>query len=156
MNYIALGNQLKMGKFTAEYDYKWSQEDLDRTGIVSETIPDNLYAYSVEKTLYIGHWLHLYYRVSPKVNLALVTMLDIAKWQADVDKPQKDTDQIRNAWGFVPTIEYYPFENINLRFFANYVGRSYVYSEYAKDRLGASDYTTGRFSIGFVSPLGIF
>jgi len=155
MNYIALGNQLKMGKFTAEYDYKWSQEDLDRTGIVSETIPDNLYAYSVEKTVYIGHWLHLYYRVSPKVNLALVTMLDIANWNDDKD-PQKKTDHIRNAWGFVPTIEYYPFENVNLRFFANYVGRSYVYSDYAKSRMGAADYTTGRFSIGFVSPLGIF
>jgi len=155
MNYIALGNQLKMGKFTAEYDYKWSQEDLDRTGIVSETIPDNLYAYSVEKTVYVGHWLHLYYRVSPKVNLALVTMLDIANWKDNKD-PQKHTDHIRNAWGFVPTIEYYPFENVNLRFFANYVGRSYVYSDYAKTRMGASDYTTGRFSIGFVSPLGIF
>ena len=32
MNYIALGNQLKLGKFTIEYDFKWSMEDLDRTG----------------------------------------------------------------------------------------------------------------------------
>lgn len=155
MNYIALGNQLKLGKLTAEYDYKWSQEDLDRTGIVSETIPDNLYPHSVEKTIYIGHWLHLYYRVSPKVNLALVTMLDIAKWKDDLD-PQKTSDHIRNAWGFIPTIEYYPFKDLNIRFFANYVGRSYLYSEYAKSRFGADDYTTGRFSLGFVSPLGIF
>jgi hypothetical protein len=155
MNYIALGNQLKMGKFTAEYDYKWSQEDLDRTGIVSETIPDNLYPHAVEKTLYIGHWLHLYYRVSPKINLAMVTMLDIANWKDNLD-PQKTTDHIRNAWGFIPTIEYYPFKEVNLRFFANYVGRSYVYSDYAKSRMGAADYTTGRFSLGFVSPLTIF
>jgi hypothetical protein len=155
MNYIALGNQFKSGKFTAEYDFKWSQEDLDRTGIVSETINNDLYAYSVPKTVYIGHWLHLYYRVSPKVNLALVTMLDVANWTDDTD-PQKDTDHIRNAWGFIPTFEYYPFKDVNLRFFANYVGRSYVYSEYAKDRMGAVDYATGRFSVGFVSPLAFF
>jgi hypothetical protein len=155
MNYIALGNQLKLGKFTAEYDYKWSSEDLDRTGIVSSTIPDNLYAYAVENTLYIGHWLHLYYRVSPKVNLAMVTMLDLAKWKDNKD-PQKHTDDIRTAWGFIPTIEYYPFKDLNLRFFINYVGRSYVYSDYAKTRLGAVDNTTGRLTLGFVSPLGIF
>ncbi len=40
MNYIALGNQLRLGKFTIEYDFKWSSEDLDRTGIVSSTVPD--------------------------------------------------------------------------------------------------------------------
>jgi hypothetical protein len=156
MNYIALGNQLKLGKFTAEYDYKWSQEDLDRTTVVSNTIPDELYPYSVQNCLYIGHWLHLYYRVNPKINLALVTMLDIAKWKDNTLDPQKTTDQIRNAWGFIPTVEYYPFANVNLRFFANYVGRVYVYSDYAKSRFGAEDYNTGRFQIGFVSPLGIF
>jgi hypothetical protein len=155
MNYIALGNQFKAGKFTAEYDFKWSQEDLDRTGIVSGTIPDNLYPYSVEKTVYVGHWLHLYYRVNPKINLALVTMLDIANWKDDLD-PQQTDEHIRNAWGVIPTVEFYPFKDVNLRFFANYVGRSYIYSDYAKDRMGAVDYSTGRFQIGFVSPLAFF
>jgi hypothetical protein len=155
MNYIALGNQLKMGKLTAEYDFKWSQEDLDRTGIVSATIPDNLYPYAVEKTVYVGHWLHLYYRVNPKINLALVTMLDVANWKDNLD-PKKTDDHIRNAWGFIPTVEYYPFKDVNLRFFANYVGRSYVYSDYAKTRMGAVDYNTGRFQIGFISPLAFF
>jgi hypothetical protein len=155
MNYIALGNQLTLGKFTAQYDYKWSQEDLDRTGIVSSTIPDNLYPYAVEKTVYVGHWLHLYYRVNPKINLALVTMLDVANWKDNLD-PQKTDDHIRNAWGIIPTFEYYPFKDVNLRFFVNYVGRSYVYSDYAKSRMGAADYNTGRLQVGFVSPLGIF
>lgn len=156
MNYIALGNQLKLGKFTVEYDYKWSQEDLDRSGIISEQVNDDLYPYALEKTVYIGHWLHLYYRVSPKVNLAFVGMMDIANWQDDLD-PQKPAgdDNIRTAYGFIPTIEYYPFKDLNLRFYANFVGRSYVYSDYAKDRFGLSDNTKGRFAIGFVTPLGI-
>jgi len=157
MNYIALGNQLKLGKFTVEYDYKWSQEDLDRSGIISEQVPDDLYPYALEKTVYIGHWLHLYYRVSPKVNLAFVGMMDIANWQDDLD-PQKPAgeDNIRTAYGFIPTVEYYPFKDLNLRFYANFVGRSYVYSDYAKTRFEVADKNTGRFAIGFVTPLGIF
>jgi len=157
MDYFALGNQLKLGKkFTVEYDYKYSMEDLDRTTIVSETVPDGLYPYALRETVYIGHWLHLYYRLNPKINLAFVAMMDIAKWKDNDLDPQKTSDDIRTAWGFVPTIEYFPFNDLNLRFYANWVGRSYEYSDYAKSRFGASDYNTGRFSIGFVTPLGIF
>ena len=155
MNYIALGNQLKLGKFTVEYDYKLSMEDLDRTSIVSETVPDVLYPYALRDAVYIGHWVHLYYRVNPKINLAFVGMMDLAKYKDDID-PLKTSDDIRTAWGFIPTIEYYPFNDLNLRFYANYVGRSYQYSDYSKTRFGASDYNTGRFAIGFVTPLGIF
>src|SRR6478735_7040266 len=38
MNYIALGNEFNFGKFRLIYDFKWSDEGLDRTSIVSETI----------------------------------------------------------------------------------------------------------------------
>jgi Phosphate-selective porin O and P len=156
MDYIALGNQIKLGKkFTIEYDYKYSNEDLDRTTIVSETVPDSLYSFALRETVYIGHWLHLYYRVSPKINLAFVGMLDIAKYDDDID-PLKTSDDIRKAWGYIPTIEFYPFNDLNLRFYANWVGRRYDYSDYAKSRFGSKDYNTGRFAIGFVTPLGIF
>src|SRR5215203_2958268 len=155
MNYIALGNQLKLGKLTVEYDYKLSIEDLDRTSIVSETVPDNLYPYALKKAVYVGHWLHVYYRLNQKINLAIVGMMDVAKYKDDLD-PLKTSDNIRTAWGFIPTVEYYPFKDLNLRFYANYIGRTYQYSDYAKDRFGSKDYNTGRFAIGFVSPLGIF
>ena len=62
MNYIALGNEFNFGKFRFIYDFKWSDEELDRTSIVSETIPDDLYDYSVANTQYIGHWINLRYR----------------------------------------------------------------------------------------------
>ncbi len=163
MNYIALGNQLHLGKFTIEYDFKWSAEDLDRTGIVSATVPDNIifgmdtvnYPYAMKNCQYTSHWMHLYYRLNKHLNFAIIGMVDFAKWKSDVD-PQKNTDDIRIAWGYIPTIEYYPFKDLNLRFYANWVGRIYNYSDYAKTRLKASDYSTGRFTIGFVSPLGIF
>jgi hypothetical protein len=155
MNYFALGNQLKLGKLTIEYDYKISMEDLDRTSIVSTTVPDNLYPFALKNTLYIGHWLHVYYRINPKINIAFVGMMDLAKYKDNID-PLKTSDDIRTAWGFIPTFEYYPFQNLNLRFYANWIGRNYQYSDYAKSRFKAVDYTTGRFAIGFVTPLGIF
>ncbi len=158
MNYIALGNEFNFGKFRFIYDFKWSDEDLDRTGIVSETVPDDLYPYALADTEYIGHWTHFKYAISPKVHLTLVAMLDIANWNNSQNDPENLTgeEHIRNAWGFVPAIEYFPWADLNIKFFANYVGRSYDYSSYAKERFGVDDYTTGRFCIGFISPLGIF
>jgi hypothetical protein len=155
MNYLALGNQLKLGKFTIEYDYKLSMEDLDRTGIISVTVPDSLYPYALENCVYSEHWIHLYYRLNEKLNFAFVAMLDFATWKDDLD-PLKTSDDIRTAWGFIPTIEYYPFKDLNLRFYVNFVGRIYDYSDYATERFGAKDYSTGRIAIGLVSPLGIF
>jgi len=159
MNYIALGTEFIISKkFTFIYDFKWSDEALDRTTVVSQTIPDNLYPYSVANTQYIGHWTHFRYRASPKVNLTLVAMLDIARWKnAGQDALNtKGEEHVRNAYGFIPAVEYYPWEDLNMKFFVNYVGRVYDYSDYAKQRFGAVDSSTGRFTIGFISPLAIF
>ncbi|HEX5169126.1 MAG TPA: porin, partial [Cyclobacteriaceae bacterium] len=157
MNYIALGNEFNFEKFRFIYDFKWSDEDLDRTTIVSETVPDDLYPFALANTQYIGHWINLRYQVNPKVYLTFVGMLDIAKWKnSDID-PENITgeEKIRDAWGFIPAVEYYPWSDLNIKFFANWVGRRYVYSDYAKTRFGVDDYTTGRFTVGFITPLGI-
>lgn len=152
MNYLALGNQLSLKKFALAYDFQISNEGLDRTGIVSATIPDSLYAYAVKKTLYTSHWVKADYRISKKVNLSFVGFVDFANWKNDVD-PEKTSDRVRTAFGYIPTVEYYPFDKLNLRFFANWVGRVYNYSDYSEKRFGAVDYTTGRFVLGFVTPL---
>lgn len=158
MNYIALGNEFNFGKFRFIYDFKWSDEQLDRTTIVSETVPDNLYAYSLANTRYIGHWVNLRYVINPKVHLTMVAMLDIAQWKNGTQDPQNTAgeENIRNAWGFIPAVEFYPWSDLNMKFFANWIGRRYDYSTYAENRFGAADYTTGRFTVGFISPLGIF
>ncbi len=157
MNYIALGNEFNFGKFRFIYDFKWSDEQLDRTTVVSQTVPDNIYPYSLANTRYIGHWMNFRYRVTPKVDLTLVAMLDIAQWKNGNQDPLNTTgeENIRNAWGYIPAVEYYPWSDLNIKFFANWVGRVYKYSDYAKDRMGATDYTTGRFTVGFISPLGV-
>ena len=156
MNYLALGQELTLGKFVVAYDFKLSNEDLDRTGIVSATVPDSLYPWALEDTEYIGHWLHLHYRLNDKVNLSLIGMMDIANWQNDDLDPLKTNNHIRTAWGYIPSVEYYPWKDLNLKFFANVVGRVYDYSDYATSRFGANDYNTARFTVGFIAPLGIF
>jgi len=157
MNYIALGNEFTFNKFRFIYDFKWSDEQLDRTGIVSETVPDDLYPYALAKTRYIGHWVNFRYIISPKVHLTLVGMMDIAQWRNGSTDPENTTgeEHIRTAWGYIPAVEYYPWGDLNIKFFANWVGRVYQYSDYAKTRFGATDYNTGRFTIGFITPLGI-
>jgi len=159
MNYIALGTEFLVSeKFSFIYDFKWSDEQLDRTTVVSETVPDDLYAFSLANTRYIGHWMNFRYKVTPKVHLTLVAMLDIAQWKNSNNDPQNTTgeEHIRNAWGYIPAVEYFPWSDLNMKFFANWIGRRYDYSKYAEDRFGAKDYTTGRFTVGFISPLGIF
>lgn len=154
-NYIALGNQLTLDRLAIAYDFKWSKEDLDRTGIISRDVPDDLYPYALQNTLYYSHWTRIDYRFADKWGLSFSGFIDTAKWLSDID-PEKTTDDWRKGYGFVPSLEFYPWKDINLKFFATFVGRSYRYSDYAKSRVGAEDYNTSRFMIGFISPLHIF
>jgi hypothetical protein len=157
MNYIALGNEFNFNKFRFIYDLKWSDEQLDRTGVVSQTVPDDIYPYALANTRYIGHWINLRYMITPKLHLTLVGMMDIAQWRNSFNDPENTTGEkhIRTAWGYIPAVEYYPWDNLNLKFFANWIGRVYKYSDYAKTRFGVADYNTGRFTVGFITPLGI-
>jgi len=154
-NYIALGNLLTLDKWKIAYDFKWSKEDLDRTGIISRDVPDDLYPYALQNTLYYSHWTRIDYRFAEKWGFSFSGFIDTAKWLSDVD-PQKTTDDWRKGYGIVPSLEFYPWKDINLKFFATYVGRSYDYSSYAESRVGLQDYSTSRFMIGVISPLHIF
>ncbi len=151
-NYIALGNQLKLNKITIAYDFKWSLEDLDRTGLISGDIPDDLYPYALENTLYYSNWLKFDYRFFKKWQFSFVGFIDQSKWLDDID-PLKTSDKWRTSYGYIPTIEYFPWKTLNLKFYVGYVGRIYNYSDYAKSRIGIENYNTGRFIIGLITPL---
>ena len=151
-NYIALGQQLNLKKFTFAYDLKISSEDLDRTGIISKEIPRDEYGYVLKNTLYYSHWIQLDWQFVPKWHLAFTGYIDHAKW-LDNEDPEKYTNEIRTSYGYIPTIEYHPWDNFNLKFFVGYVGRIYKYSDYTKDKIGVEDYNTGRVMIGLISPL---
>ena len=151
-NYIALGNMLTFDKVRISYDYKLSMEDLDRTGIVSQTVPQDEHKYTLTNTLYCSHWLQVEWRFAPKWQFALVGYVDNAKWMGDND-PNKTDNKVRTAYGYIPTIEYFPWDDVDLKFFVGYVGRTYRYSDYAKTKVNAQDYETGRVMIGLISAL---
>jgi len=154
--YIALGNLFQSDNWYVAYDFKISMEGLDRTGIVSSEIPDELYPHAVENTRYISHWTRITYKLSQKWRLSLDAFIDYAYWTDDLD-PLQTEDKFRTVYSYIPTVEFYPWDNLNLKFFAGYVGRDFVYSDYAKTRPGLEkeDYSTGKLMIGIISPLHI-
>ena len=151
-NYLALGQQLNLKNFTLSYDFKISKEDLDRTGIISQEIPRNEYGYVLRNTLYYSHWLKADWNFLPKWHVTFTGYIDYADWLDDED-PAKNTNRIRTAYGYVPTVEYYPWNDINLKFFVGWIGRIYRYSDYTKFTINVKDYDTGRLMFGIISPL---
>lgn len=151
-NYLALGQQLTLDKVRIAYDYKISNEDLDRTGIISNDIPRDEFGYVLRETLYQSHWVQVDWEFIPKWHLAFTGFIDQAQWLGDGD-PEKTSDDIRTGYGYIPTVEYYPWDDLNFKFYLGYVGRSFEYSDYAKEIVGVQDRDTGRLIVGFISPL---
>jgi len=151
-NYAAFGQQLNLDKVTIAYDFKISYEDLDRTGIISQEIPRDQYGYVLRDTRYMSHWLRVDWTFSPKWHLCFDGFIDDADWMGDED-PNKTENRVRTTYSYIPTIEFHPWDDVNLKFFAGYVGRAFQYSDYAKEKINSQDYNTGRVMVGLISPL---
>jgi len=147
--YFAFGNQFKMKKWLVEYDLKFSLEDLDRTGMIESFVPPSSNA--VHDTRYVSHWCHSQYHVTKRLDLALVLMLDKAFWYKD-----GATRLMRTTWGIIPSIEYYPIKDYNLRLFAAYIGKFNQFSDYAQSAYNLKDNTWINLSVGFIVPVLIF
>ncbi len=160
MHFLAFGNQFKGKRFYVAYDFKISFEGLDRTGIVSDIVPDDIYPYALKSTSYHSHWTRMTFKVSPYLHVNFDAFLDRALWRNDdTEYPElKTTNLLRSVYSIVPAVEYYPWKDFNLKFFLSYVSRFYRYSDYAKQRPGTDfdDYNTSRITIGLISPLHIF
>ncbi|WP_430812916.1 MULTISPECIES: porin [unclassified Carboxylicivirga] len=152
--YLALGQQLNLNNITVAYDFKHSNEDLDRTGIISQIIPREETGFILRDTRYWSHWLKIDWEFTHKWHLTFTGYIDYANWEGRED-PMKSTNRIRTAYGFIPTVEFYPWDNLNIKFFTAYVGRIYRYSDYAKSRIDLVDYSNGRITAGIITPLKI-
>lgn len=149
--YTALGNQFSSKKWLIQYDFKYEKEDIDRTTLVTGFVPEDLMPFPAMNTTYVEHWLHIEYALNPKWKASVIGMVSDAYWSGNPD-PGKD-DHIRTAWGLIPSLEFYPFAGLNLKFFTTYVARFYNFSDYSKINFGSTNTTTGRIMIGFISPL---
>lgn len=151
MYYLALGNQLTFKKVQIQYDFKWSNEDLDRTTVVSAIVPNSLIPHAVQNVDYFEHWLRVVWHFQRHWSLAGIGMVSDAYWRSD---PYASGSQhLRTHWTYIPSLEFYPYTNLNLKFYLAYIGDVYRYSDHAKTTFGAENGTLGNIMIGFISPL---
>lgn len=154
MNYWSFGNKYEAGKWRVMYDFKYSNEGLDRKGIVTGLMA-NVSSNTAQDVSYLEHWLRADYRVSEKVGVSMTLMSSKASAK-DVNPDSSGMNGLRTSYGVIPELSYYPFKNQNMRFYASYVGRWYDYTDFAKEQLGQVNNNTGRLSVGFIAPLLIF
>ncbi|PWA06023.1 porin [Flavobacterium laiguense] len=150
MNYFALGNKFKTKNFVLYYDFQYSDEGLDRLGIVSSIISNN-YPYAAQDALYIENWVRAEYLASPKINLLLTVMNSNHSWKDNPDP--NGSSKLSTSYGLIPTVQYMPFKDMNIKFYVAYTARKYDYTGYAETAFGAKDYTTGLLGFGFIAPL---
>jgi hypothetical protein len=149
-NYIALGNKLKINKLVLFYDFQYSKEDLDQKGVVSSIVKSK-YAYAAQDVSYVENWIRAEYMIRPKVNLLLTIMNSNGYWNGN-DDPNKNAKLI-TSYGIIPTVEYAPFADFNMKFYVGYVAKKNNYSTYAENNFNAVDGTTGQLSFGIIAPL---
>lgn len=127
--YYALGTEFSTPKFLGFFDFMYSNEDIDRTGIISTLVSENTQNIRAFNTRYLSLVLHLNCNILPKVNLFVKGMYETASVLKANHGLEKG--KYRTSWGYLAGLEYYPLEE-NLHFFLNYIGRSYEYTARAK------------------------
>ena len=152
MYYVALGNELVAGKFNMFLDFMYSNEGLDRKGIMSNILNNGC---SVDDAGYMSIVTKLNYRFKPNWNVFVKGMYETASLSKDTEGFEKG--KYRTSLGYLAGLEYYPIENSNLHFFLTYVGRSFKYEDLAKKVSAANaDYETNRVSVGFIYQMKMF
>ena len=154
MYYFAAGQQLDLGCFQTYIDFMLSREDIDRKRIISSFASDYLDGVTALNTNYRTLLCKVNYRVSPHLTLFAKGMYETASVFKSFD--QMERGRYRTALGYLGGIEYYPQERSNLHFFACFVGRSYDFSDRAKELFNARNYHTQRVSVGFIYKLPMY
>ena len=151
--YFALGNEFTFGKFNMYIDLMYSNDAIDRAGIMTEIV-GGACGHNVFKANYLSLVSKLNYRFADKWNVFVKGMYETASIK-DMTDPQAypfiTNGKYRTSLGYLGGIEYYPMES-NLHFFLTYVGRHYIYEEIANK----ADYSTNRVSLGFIYQLPMF
>ena len=152
MYYYALGNELNLHKFHMFFDFMYSDEQLDRKGIISNILYNDGIETRALNAEYMALVAHFNYRVHPKWNVFVEGMYETAsvgKTTAYLPK-----GKYRTSYGYVGGVEYYPMKD-NLHFYVTYVGRNYDYTTCAKN-FGATNSDPQRISMGLIYQIPIF
>ena len=167
MWYFALGNDFNISdKVGMYFDWMYSLEGVDRKGIITDIVAPHGWDKKAQKTEIMSFILHVNYRFHPAWNLFAKGMyenegvyktnsMDVFNASGDQVGITLKEGKYRTALGYIGGVEYYPFKDRNLHFFATYVGRNYLYTAKAKS-FGAEDYNTNAFQVGFIWQMPVF
>ncbi|MCY2685727.1 porin [Salinimicrobium sp. TH3] len=144
-SFFTLGHKYQNRNLTLMYDLHYSYEQVDTKGIMTGILDNDQIA---EDVTYLENWLRAEYSFSPKFQ-ALLTLMTSSAY-GDVTSGH---DHMRTSYGYIPTLYYSPFKNIDIRFYLAYIGRYYDYSDYAVENLALSDYNKNEVRVGFIAPL---
>lgn len=146
--YHAFGNMLSIGNVEMFVDCMYSNEDIDRTGIMS-TIINSPNRGDVLDSQYLSLVTKFNYRIAPRWNIFVQGSYETASLEKEID--ELVAGRYRTSYGYHSGVEFYPMET-NLHFFVTYVGRKFDYA----DNTSFQDYNTDRVSLGFVYQLPLF
>lgn len=167
MWYFALGNDFKISEKVGMYfDWMYSLEGVDRKGIITDIVAPNGYSKKAGKTDIMSFILHANYRFHPAWNIFAKLMYENEGVYKTNDMGVFDVNgreealklekgKYRTALGYIAGVEFYPFKDRSLHFFATYVGRDYKYTDKAK-AFGAADYNTNNVQVGFIWHMPVF
>lgn len=156
MYYLAFGNELNLGKVNGFFDVMYSNEGLDRKGMLTNIIGD-VNGHNANDARYLSLVTKWNYRFNPKWNIFVKGMYETASAGKQLTADSGDIvekGKYRTSLGYFAGLEYYPMES-NLHFYLTYVGRSYKFEDRAK-AFGFDDYSTNRISVGFIYQLPVF
>lgn len=150
--YYALGTELNLHKFHMFIDFMYSDEQLDRKGIISRILYDDGIETRALNTEYMALVAHFNYRIHKKWKVFAKGMYETASVGKSSQYLPKG--KYSTSYGYLGGVEFYPMKD-NLHFYVTYVGRSYDYTKCAKI-FGASDTNPQRISMGLIYQIPIF
>ncbi len=142
--FFTLGHKYQNHNLTLMYDFHYSYEEVDTKGIVTNILGDRL----AEEVLYIESWLRAEYRFSSEFEGLITLMTSSAYGNAITNR-----NHMGKSYGMIPTFYYTPFKEIDIRFYLAYIGRYYDYSDYAIEKLEATNYYKNEVRVGVIAPL---
>lgn len=152
--YFALGNEFRFSdKVSAYADWMYSRQDVDRMGVMTKMVAGADASFNTTKVDYMSALVHVDYRFHPSWNVFCKIICDTSGIYSSHDGLEKGN--YCTSWGYLAGLEYYPFKDRTLHFFAAYTGRNYLYTDRAKT-FGNKDYFTNSLSVGFIWQIPIF
>lgn len=148
---LMLGNKLNFSNFQIFLDYMYAYQGIDRLKYAG--IYTNVYGishhYPLRETSYNSFVCKAEYQPSDRWNLFAQGMVETARINPNAI-PEHFYDNKRNSFGYFCGVEYLPFKDQDLRFFAAYIGRSFQYAEKSMNT------HSNRFSLGMMYRIKAF